>query len=96
MTTQTLSPSQLKYNDDESDTNWNANWTYNFARLNNTLLKLSALGDVDVSGLQDGDILVYNSTSQNWERHTSPPGHEVTTTTTTTTTTSTTTTTTTT
>ena len=61
----TLSPSGLKTNDAGEDflTDENANITL----LNNTLLKLSALADVDVTGISDDDVLQYNSGTTKWE-----------------------------
>ena len=89
-----LSPSALRYSA-PGDTDWNTQWSYNWARLNDTLLKFSALLDVDISGLADGDVLVYNSSTTKWECEAAPGGYrELTTTTTTTSTTTTTTTTT--
>jgi len=95
MGTQTLPESGLTYNE-YGDSGWNASsFTFDWTRLNNTLLKLSALLDVDAAGLGDGDVLEYNSATTKWETRMSPGGgHAVTTTTTTTSTTSTTTTTT--
>ena len=46
---------------------WHSIVTSNMQRLNDTLLKLSALGDVDVTGLADGDVLAWNNTSSRWE-----------------------------
>ena len=61
-----LSPSDLRYAEAGYD-NWNTNVAnYNISRLNNTLLKLSALLDVNVSGLSDGDILSYNTATSKW------------------------------
>ena len=90
----TLTNSGLRYAD-VSYSAWNVNVdTFNWTRLNNTLLKYSALLDVDITGLTNNDILKYNSSSQKWERKALVPGwHEISTTTTTTTTSTTTTTT---
>ena len=89
-----LSPSGLRFSA-PGDTDWNSQNSYNWTRLNDTLLKLSALLDVEDAGLADGDILRYSSSSSKWECEASPGGYrELITTTTTTTTTSTTTTTT--
>lgn len=88
----TLTDSGLRYAGIGHST-WNADVNnYNWTRLNNTLLKFSALLDIDTSGLTDGDIMVYNSSTQNWERKPLPPGYSPVTTTTTTTSTTTTTT----
>ena len=66
----TLTESGLRYSD-PGYADWNTNvLIYNLTRLNNTLLKLSSLLDVDVTGLANGDILVYNSTSEKWEPET--------------------------
>ena len=78
-----LNPSYLRYSD-PGDTDWNAQQSYNWERLNDTLLKLSAILDVDVSGLADGDVLVYNTSTTKWECETSPGGYRQLTTTTTT------------
>ena len=68
----TLSPSGLRWTP-AGDITWNANdFTYNITRLNNTLLKLSALGDVNVSGILDGDVLSYNTSTAKWEPDTGP------------------------
>jgi len=49
------------------EADWYENNDDNFTLLNNTLLKLSALFDVDVSALNNGDILVWNRHNQKWE-----------------------------
>ena len=79
----TLSPSSLKYCD-PGEVGWRAHWEDNWERLNGTLLKLSALLDVDPTGLVDGDVLVYKTTTSKWECETSPGGFRQLTTTTTT------------
>jgi hypothetical protein len=92
-----LSPSLLRWYIVGGQTNWASEiHNYNMTRLNNSLLKLNVLDDVNTSGLGNGDILRYNSSSQEWEPYTLPSGYHLisTTTTTTTTTTSTSTTTT--
>lgn len=61
-----LSPSGLKTTIAGED-DWDGTHDDNFTLLNDTLLKLSALFDVDVSGLSDGDILVYNNSTHKWE-----------------------------
>ncbi len=82
----TLSPSGLRVPTDYGQTDWLSTYNYNWTRLNSTLLKLSALFDVDVSGLANGDVLRYNGTSTDWEPFTPPYPPQSTTTTTTTTT----------
>lgn len=64
----TLPNSGLRLN---NPANGNTNWSvevfdYNMTRLNNTLLKLNALLDVDVSGLAVGDVLVWNVGTSKW------------------------------
>jgi len=89
-----LNPSSLRYSE-PGYALWNTNVaTYNINRLNNTLLKLSALLDVDASGLADGNVLSYNASSSKWEPDKGPDdGRWLSTTTTTTSSTTTTTTT---
>jgi hypothetical protein len=84
-----LSPSGFNA-PDIGDTNWSAQDTINWTLLNSTLLKLSALFDVDVTGISDGDILKYNSVSGKWEPKTPTLSPHTTTSTTTTSTTTTT------
>jgi hypothetical protein len=62
----TLSPSGLKTTD-YGESAWLAHHNDNWTRLNNTLLKLSALLDVDMSGLADGNILAYNAGANKWK-----------------------------
>ena len=62
----TLSPSGLKTTT-AGEADWDGTHDDNFTLLNNTLLKLSALFDVDISGLSDGDVLVYNNSTHKWE-----------------------------
>ena len=62
----TLSPSGLKTTT-AGESDWDGTHDDNFTLLNNTLLKLSALLDVDISGLNDGDILAYNNSTKKWE-----------------------------
>lgn len=91
----TLPKSGLRIPTTYGQTDWLGTFNYDWTRLNNTLLKFSALLDVDTAGLSDGDVLRYNSSSQEFEVFTPPyPARSTTTTTTSTTTTSTTTTTT--
>lgn len=80
-----LSPSNLRYSE-ASYASWNTNVaTYNINRLNNTLLKLSALLDVDTAGLADGNVLSYNTTESKWKPDKGPvDGRWLSTTTTTT------------
>jgi len=74
---------------------WVSVHNYNMERLNSTLLKLSGLVDVDVSGLSAGMILVYSASAGKFVARNPPRGSLVVmVTTTSTTTTSTTTTTT--
>lgn len=61
-----LSPSGLKTTT-AGETDWDGHHDDNFTLLNSTLLKLSALFDVDVTGLNDGDVLVYNGSTKKWE-----------------------------
>jgi hypothetical protein len=83
----TLPKSGLRIPTDYGQTDWLGTFNYDFTRLNNTLLKYSALLDVDVSGLSGGDVLRYNSSTQKFEVFTPPYPADSTTTTTTTTTT---------
>lgn len=92
MSTINLTPSSLRATT-IGDPSWDENDTWNWQRMYNTLLNLSEILDVDVTGISDGDVLSYNSSSQKYEALT-PPYAAYNTTTTTTTTTSTTTTTT--
>ncbi|WP_028320366.1 hypothetical protein [Desulfatiglans anilini] len=62
----TLSPSGLKTTE-YGDTDWLEHHNGNWERLNNTLLYLSALLDVDISGRADGDILAYHAGSGKWK-----------------------------
>jgi hypothetical protein len=90
----TLPKSGLRIPTTYGQTDWLGTFNYNFTRLNNTLLKYSALLDVDTAGLSNGDVLRYNSSTQKFEVFTPPyPAQSSTTTTTTTTVTFTTTTT---
>jgi len=73
------------------DDSWAADDRYNWQRLNDTLLKLSALLDVDVSGIGDDEVLSWNSATSKWEPRAIPYAANSTTTTTTSTTTTTTT-----
>lgn len=86
-----LSPSNLRYAE-PGYAAWNTNVaTYNINRLNNTLLKLSALLDVDASGLADGNVLSYNAAASKWKPDKGPDdGRWLSTTTTSSTTTTTT------
>lgn len=85
----TLSPSGLQEVDDSD--NHKGLMNSNFTVLNNTLLKLAGILDTDTSGLADGQILWYNSSSQKWEPKTpSLAAHTTTTTTVSSTTTTTT------
>ena len=63
------------------ESGWLVHHNDNWERLNNVLLKLSALLDVDTSGISAEDILRYNSSSQKWEPKTHGVGHIPTTTT---------------
>ena len=86
MAVTTLPNSGLKYWD-YSESGWLTYMNYNIQRLNDTLLKLSALLDVDTTGLSDGYTLWYVSASGKWEpRNTCGIVPETTTTTSTTTT----------
>ena len=88
----TLPKSGLRIPTDYGQTDWLGTYNYDWTRLNNTLLKLSALLDVDTAGLNDGDVLRYNLSNTEWEVWTPPyPAQSTTTTTTTTSTTTTTT-----
>ena len=46
-----------------ADPDWVTKYNYNITRLNNTLLKLAALADVDLSGIANGDTLKFDSAS---------------------------------
>jgi len=62
----TLSPSGL-VEINTGATNWVTTFNTNLVLLNNTLLKISALGDVNVAGLANGDTLRYDSASGTWK-----------------------------
>ncbi len=82
-----LGPSQLRIPTDYGQTDWLSTYNYNWSRLNSFLLRLSNLLDTNTSGLANGDVLRYNSSSTRWEPYTPPYPPQSTTTTTTTTTT---------
>lgn len=85
-----LIPSALYEIDD--DENPKILMNNNFSHLNNNLLEFAGLLDVDVSGVNDGQIVWWNSGAGEWQAKTpSLPAHTTTTTVTTTTTTTTTT-----
>ena len=68
----TLSASGLRYSD-PGDSDWNVNvFIYNVTRLNNTLLKLTNLLNVDVSGIVNGELLAYNTSTSKWEPDSCP------------------------
>jgi hypothetical protein len=46
---------------------WNHVYNSNMDRLNGELLKLKALVDVDADELNDGEPIIYNSSTQKWE-----------------------------
>jgi len=48
-------------------TNWHHIINNDVDRLNNSLLKLAALNDVDVTGLKVGSVLLYNHSTGKWE-----------------------------
>ena len=48
------------------DTTWVNKFNSNLVLLNNTLLKLSALLDVNVAGLANGDVLRYDNGTSEW------------------------------
>lgn len=52
---------------DYSSPNWEKIYNSNMEKLNNTFLKLSGLLDVDVTGLEKNQILVWNSITSKWE-----------------------------
>ena len=52
------------------ESGWLTHMNYNVQRLNDTLLYLSALLDVDVTGIANGNILKYVSGSGKWEDQT--------------------------
>lgn len=85
----TLTPSGLKIPDNYGNADWEVYDAFNWARLNDVLLKLSALLDVDISGRADGDVLAWDAAAGKWKPK--PPPASTTTTTTTTTSTTTTT-----
>lgn len=64
-----LSPSGLE-TFDYGTPGWQFIYNRNMDLLENLLLKLSALGDVDVTGIQDGETIQYNSSTLKWERKT--------------------------
>lgn len=70
----TLSPSNLKIVDAYNDATWWSTYNDNFTLLNSTLLKLSALQDVEVVGLLNGQILVYSTAAGKWIHYTPPKG----------------------
>ena len=53
--------------DDYNSPGWVHIYNRNIDLLENDLLKLSALLDVNLEGIQDGDSLVWNSTTSKWE-----------------------------
>lgn len=81
----TLSPSGLRQANTNNVDDWGANITkYNIDRLNNTLLKISGMGDVQLTSLQNEDVLIWDSSLQKYKN---VDLHYTTTTTTSTTTT---------
>jgi hypothetical protein len=87
-----LSPSGLRYVDESASgdlTDWGTSvLEYNINRLDSTLLKVSGMGDVTLTSLQDEQALRWNSSLQEYEN--ADQGATTTTTTTSTTTTTTT------
>ncbi|HPY64439.1 MAG TPA: hypothetical protein PKW87_07105 [Bacillota bacterium] len=61
-----LSPSGLQ-TADTGASNWITIFNNNWERLNDVLLKLSALQDVDILGLANGNVLRYNIGSGKWK-----------------------------
>jgi len=61
----TLSPSGL-VEITTADPNWVVKFNTNLTLLNNSLLKVSALGDVNIAGLVDKAVLRYNSGTSKW------------------------------
>jgi len=83
--TTNLSPSGLRKADTNNVDNWGSTITkYNIDRLNDTLLKVSGMGDVQLTSLQNEDGLVWDSSLQKYKN---VDLHYTTTTTTSTTTT---------
>ena len=68
----TLTPSQLIAIDEYGASNWHTRHNSNMDQLNNTLLKLSGLLDVNVTGLASGKILSYNESTGKWQPITPP------------------------
>lgn len=61
----TLTPSNLVQNE-YGDAAWWTTQNANITLLNSTLLKLNALGDVNVSGLANFDGLQWNAGASEW------------------------------
>lgn len=62
----TLSPSGLK-TITTSDPNWVTTFNENMTLINDDLLKLSALGDVDLTGIANGDTIKYELAITTWK-----------------------------
>jgi hypothetical protein len=56
----------------DTDLNWMMSWVENTTAAIGA--SLNALSDVDTTGVADGDVLTYNSTSGNWEAEASAGG----------------------
>lgn len=82
-----LSPSGLNTTDYGAE-DWLSDHNDNWTRLNNVLLKLSALLDVNPAGLGDNDCLIYDSGTSKWIAKHAPGGKALPTTTSSTTTSS--------
>ena len=61
-----LSPSGIE-TDTYDQPGWHAIFNKNIDRLNRLLLKIQALGDVDVDNLRDGGILTWDATAGKWK-----------------------------
>jgi hypothetical protein len=64
----TLSPSNLEVTSAYGESGWAALYNQNFTDLNNTLLKLANLLDVTMTGVQNGEVIVWDVASSKWIR----------------------------
>jgi hypothetical protein len=69
----TLSPSGLKVTSAFGESGWATLYNYNWQLLNDTLLKLSGLQDVEITGLADGDVIVWSAAKGKFVNY-PPPG----------------------
>jgi len=62
----TLSPSNLKTVNAYGDATWPTVYNDNMTLLNSTLLKLSALQDINTSGISNAKFIVYSAATGKW------------------------------